>query len=690
VTTVARPLRGLLPAIAACAVLAGTVLPATVLPGPVARAAVAAPAAAQPAAGAGEWWLAALHAPAGQAGAGPAARGVTVAVLSTGVDASHPDLTGVVTAGPDLGRTGRTAGGSYWGEEGTAVASLISGHGHGPGGAAGVTGIAPGTRILSVPVTLEYDDPLNSDATVGGRLPAAIAAGIRYAVGHGASVIALPLDPGTLGPSSAAGDAAAAGGSAAERAAVSYAVARNVLLVAPAGDNGKAGSVNYPAAYPGVIAVGATGRDGRLAPFSNAGSYVALTAPGSDTTPAPGSSSGTTAPTGLTVAAPGDGYQSLASSDMSAALTAGAAALIRARYPRLTAAQVTRDLEHGATAPPRPAGQPAPAGWGHGALNASAALAAAATTAAALPPPAPTASAAASSPAVATSSVPASPVSAPARPVAARHDPGHLLRSLVVGLAIAAGVLIAGLIGAIAAIRVRRRGRAATLADLAAVARPRRGASRARHARGQRDDPAGQRDTGLRDTGPWRPDAPARTRDSSPRPADSPPPGDSWRPGGSPRPEDSPAWPRESAAEPRVTGLVLWPPGQTAPQEQPPWAPADPPGRPVNADSFLPAPAVLRRAPAAGTFTPDAFTAPPDREPAPAPETAVPPWERSPADFAIALPEEDAPSWPGSNTGPMYVWNPAATTGPLSIAADQVIAGGQGDDDGRDDSDDES
>ena len=206
-------------------------------------------------------------------------------MLSTGVDASHPDLAGTVTTGPDLSKTGRKQGGRYWGEEGTAVASLIAGHGHGTGGADGITGVAPGARILSVQVTLEYDDPLNSDAAVTRRLPAAIAAGIRYAVSHGATVIALPLDPGTLG-SAAGGDPAAAGGSAAERAAVSYALAHDVLLVAPAGDNGAGtDAVNYPAAYPGVIAVGATAQNGQLAVFTSDHSYVALTAPGAGDTP---------------------------------------------------------------------------------------------------------------------------------------------------------------------------------------------------------------------------------------------------------------------------------------------------------------------------------------------------------------------------------------------------------------------
>ncbi len=462
-TTVARLLRGLLPILAASAATVSAVLPASAAP-----TASAVSAAGQPTATtASEWWLAAVHASpprSGQGAGAPAARppgaGVTVAVLSTGVDAGHPDLTGAVTAGPDFGKTGRAPGSPYWGAEGTAVAALIAGHGHGPGSSQGITGIAPGARILSVPVTLEYDDPLNSDAAITRRLPAAIAAGIRYAADHGASVIALPLDPGTLGPGMS-GDPAAAGGSAAERAAVSYALARGAVLVAPAGDNGAEDrSVNYPAGYPGVIAVGATTRDGGLAPFSSTRGYVALTAPGSDTIPdVPGSGATTGGPAaGLTVAAPGGGYASLASSDMSAALTAGVAALIRSRYPRLTVPEVTRALEQGATAPPRPAGQAAAPGWGHGELNAAAALAAAATAAAAHPAPSPSAS----------PSVPSATQQAVAgpgrRPAAPRHDPGHLLRSLVVGLAAAACAAIACLIGALSLIRLRRRRRAATLA----------------------------------------------------------------------------------------------------------------------------------------------------------------------------------------------------------------------------------
>jgi len=244
VTNVAHLLRGLLlpvlvpvlvAATAAGLMVAGPMVAGTALP----AAAAVRSAATAPVTRSGQWWLAALHVPAALLADPTAGKGVTVAVLSTGVDAGHPDLAGSVTVGPDLSGTGRKPGGPEWGEEGTGVASLIAGHGHGPGGVDGITGIAPGAKILSVQVTLEYDDQLNSDATLTRGLPAAIAAGIRYAVSHGASIIALPLDPGTLG-TAAGGDPAAAGGSAAEQAAVSYALAHNVVLVAPAGDNGAA------------------------------------------------------------------------------------------------------------------------------------------------------------------------------------------------------------------------------------------------------------------------------------------------------------------------------------------------------------------------------------------------------------------------------------------------------------------
>ncbi len=310
-----------------------------------------------------EWWLAGLH--VRQAWRTTEGAGITVAVLSTGVAARHPDLAGSVSTGPDFTGSGRPAGGPFWGTDGTEVAGVIAGHGHGTGGESGILGIAPAAKILSLRVNLEYNDPLNSDPAIARRLPAAIADGITYAVDHGARVIDLPLDPGTTGLTGQ-GDPAAAGGSQAEQAAVAYALRKNVVLVAPAGDDALGpGLVNYPAAYPGVIAVGAVARDGQLAPFSSRHSYVSLTAPGVD----------------LMATAPPDDYARISSTSTSSGIVAGVAALVRSRFPQLTVAQVTLALT-GGTATDRAA----PPGTGHGTVDAARAVEeAAAITSAARP-----------------------------------------------------------------------------------------------------------------------------------------------------------------------------------------------------------------------------------------------------------------------------------------------------------------
>jgi subtilisin family serine protease len=386
-----------------------------------------------------EWWLPGLHVT--QAWQTTEGAGITVAVLGTGVAAGHPDLADSVSTGPDYTGSGRTASGPFWGIDGTEVAGVIAGHGHGTGGESGLLGIAPAATILSIRVDLEYNDPLNSDSAIASRLPAAIAEGITYAVDHGARVIDLPLDPGTAGLTGQ-GDPTAAGGSQAERAAVAYALRKNAVLVAPAGDDAQGlGLVNYPAAYPGVIAVGAVARNGQLAPFSSRHSYVSLTAPGVD----------------LMAATPPDDYARISSTSTSSGIVAGVAALVLSRYPHLTVAQVTQALTGGTTT--GPVGTP---GTGHGIVDAARAIReAAAITAAGQPRPAATPSAR-----------PHQPERLPATTAADRASASALAGSLVRYVVASLGGLIVLLVALILLMR-RRRQRARAAAAGSTRVRPR-------------------------------------------------------------------------------------------------------------------------------------------------------------------------------------------------------------------------
>jgi hypothetical protein len=376
-----------------------------------------------------EWWLQALHVT--QAWESSHGSGVTVAVLDTGVDASQPDLSGSVTTGPDFTNSGRTAGKPFWGIHGTGVASLIAGHGHGPNHSEGIIGIAPAAKILSVRVTLESNDPLLSSATTAAGLPNSIARGITYAIRHGADVIDLPLDPVTKP------GAAGSGGGLAERRAIRRALARHVVLVAPAGDNGAGtDAANYPAAYRGVISVGAFDSHFVKAPFTSQQQYVTLTAAGS----------------GVMAANPAHGYKAINSTSAASAMVAGAAALIKSQFPAMTPAQVTRALTRSTAF--RPKGGHS-SGSGYGTLDAGAALMTAAKIAEAVPKSA--------------NSAGGSPPSAPAvHPAAVSRNLGRTL-AIDAGFAV---VVFLVLLGVILAIRSgqRRRARSARLAEVRAAA----------------------------------------------------------------------------------------------------------------------------------------------------------------------------------------------------------------------------
>ncbi|MFJ7209546.1 type VII secretion-associated serine protease mycosin [Streptomyces sp. NPDC098789] len=311
----------------------------------LACAALAAPPAAADAIRDRQWNLTALRAE--EAWGTTQGNGITVAVLDTGVDATHPDLAGQVLEGTDLVGMGASRGDRAWARHGTAMAGVIAGHGHGPDRRQGVFGIAPQAKILPVRVILEEGDPGRAKAreSKGG----ALAEGIRWAADHGADVINMSLGD----------DSQSAHHEAAEDEAVQYALAKGVVVVASAGNGGEQGDhTSYPAAYPGVIAVTAVDRKGAKAPFSTRNWYATVSAPGVD----------------IVIADPDRGYYEGWGTSAAAASVSGVVALVRSAHPELAPAQIKKLLEDTASDAPRGGRDDA---RGHGLVDPVAALQAA-------------------------------------------------------------------------------------------------------------------------------------------------------------------------------------------------------------------------------------------------------------------------------------------------------------------------
>lgn len=308
--------------------------------------------------------------------------GVTVAVVDTGVDSSHPDLTDAVSPGTDVLEQGGDGRKDLNGH-GTAMAGLIAARGHGNG--AGVLGIAPKATIL--PVRTDHDADLG--------IPRDQAAGIEWAASHGAKVICFAagatVDPGVY------------------RSAVDAAAKADVVLVAGVGNRPQATNVAFPAAIPGVLAVAGVDRSGNHADVSVAGPEVVLSAPAVDIVS-----------TGLH----GTYRQGTGTSDATA-IIAGAAALVRAKYPKLSAPEVIHRLTATATDKGVPGRD---VQYGYGVLNLVAALTADV-------PPAPPTGGGTGSP--------------PAQPSAGRHLP-------VAPVVIVIGLLLAAV--AVGWVALRRRG----------------------------------------------------------------------------------------------------------------------------------------------------------------------------------------------------------------------------------------
>lgn len=261
------------------------------------------------------------------------ARNQVVAVVDSGVDASHPDLAGVVLDGFDA-FTPQTRGrvdplspcpgaSSECRGHGTHVAGVIAAV---VGNNIGIAGLARGASIMPIRVL----DP------AGFGDSSDVATGIIFAADNGASVINLSL------------------GSTEESDIVDFAVAyanrRGSLVVAAAGNVGRFTPVIHPAADPWTLAVGTTDQDDSIASFSGQAPWVDLAAPGVDiwsTRPISGSVM----------------YASDSGTSMSTPYVSAAAALVQRHYPSLSPTRVAAHLRATATDLP-PAGRDPASGDG--------------------------------------------------------------------------------------------------------------------------------------------------------------------------------------------------------------------------------------------------------------------------------------------------------------------------------------
>jgi len=230
---------------------------------------------------------------------------IVIALVDTGVNPALADLAGNVVPGYDF--VDNDPDPEDINGHGTILATEIAAHGNNREGIAGYCWLC---RVMPVRVS-EQGDADNGT----------IATGIRYAVDRGARIVNVSFaDEDSGGPDSPLA------------AAVAYAQARNVLVVAAAGNSGSP-TPAYPAAFPGVLSVTATTQDGRaLEPWATYGPWVQLAAPGCQI-----------------VLASDTYYGGICGTSVTAPAVAGIAGLIMSMNPTLSARDVAVALRSSAT-----------------------------------------------------------------------------------------------------------------------------------------------------------------------------------------------------------------------------------------------------------------------------------------------------------------------------------------------------
>jgi thermitase len=246
-----------------------------------------------------QWGLARVGAPASWTLSSGA--GVTVAVLDSGVELTHPDLLGHLQPGYDFINDDSDPDDDNG--HGTRMTGIIAAT---QNNAIGISGVAPQAQILPVKVL---------DAEGNGPY-SVVASGIAYAVDHGARVLNLSL-AGTA-PSSVL------------QAAIDYATAHDVVLVAASGNAGN-DVPTYPAAASGAVAVGAINSSDQRAYFSNYGAWLSFAAPGD----------------GIVTTTRGGLYGGSSGTSPAAAFGSGVFALLFGAHPTMSRSEAIARVEAG-------------------------------------------------------------------------------------------------------------------------------------------------------------------------------------------------------------------------------------------------------------------------------------------------------------------------------------------------------
>lgn len=226
----------------------------------------------------------------------PTGKGVKIAVLDNGVDLQNPLFNGLTGTSTFSGVTGIDQSPDVCNGHGTAVTGLVK-------------RFAPDAQIFVVKISA----PFNGSCVTTS---AAMVAGLQWAAANGVKIVNLSQqvpDNRSL------------------RAAIADAVARGIVVIASAGNDG--GAVNSPANYPGVLAIASTGPTGTISGFSSRGSQVLIGAPGE----------------GLAVWRPRNVSSTGSGTSFSAPIVTATVALILEKNKNLTTPQIVNILCNSAT-----------------------------------------------------------------------------------------------------------------------------------------------------------------------------------------------------------------------------------------------------------------------------------------------------------------------------------------------------